>query len=77
MHLEPGDVIVFYTDGATDVPPPHWLPYERWMEIVTAAARGAATAGTVADRLHDALERELEFKQRDDDIALLILRVTD
>jgi phosphoserine phosphatase RsbU/P len=76
-QLEPGDTVAFYTDGATDLPPPHGLAYEQLTEMVADAAHGSSSVNSVADRLHDALEALLPFRQRNDDIALLILRTTE
>jgi serine phosphatase RsbU (regulator of sigma subunit) len=67
---------VLYTDGATDVRPPHDLDPARLLALVDQAAHSSSTAEGVADRLHDALEAVLPFDQRNDDIALLVLRVT-
>ena len=72
--LHDGDVLVFYTDGATDVPK-HSLDERRWNELVSTAARSATTAAEVADNIRDALEGVLSFEQRNDDIALVIVRV--
>ena len=81
LHIKPatetlhdGDIIVFYTDGATDVPN-HALDETRWRELVQAAARAATTAEEVADNIRDSLELVLPFDQRNDDIALLIVKV--
>jgi PAS domain S-box-containing protein len=76
IALEPGDAVVFYTDGATDVRPPHWLDSGQFTAIVAQAAQDATSAEAVADRLHEALEIVLPFKHREDDIALLVLRMS-
>jgi PAS domain S-box-containing protein len=73
--LEPGDVIVFYTDGATDVPPPHGLDRSQYIELVRRAVRRGGTAEAIADQIRDALEAVLAFDHRNDDIALLVLCV--
>ena len=75
--LSPGDVVVFYTDGATDVPPPHSIDNDQFTSLVEHAAAGATTAEQVADRLRSALESVLSFTRREDDIALLVLRITE
>jgi serine phosphatase RsbU (regulator of sigma subunit) len=75
--LEPGDVVVFYTDGATDVPPPHSLDNAQFIALVERATTYASTADEVADRLRDGLETVLSFKHREDDIALLVLRIAE
>lgn len=72
--LHKGDVLVFYTDGATDVPK-HSLDEQRWNDLVLTAARSATTADEIADNIRDALEGVLSFGQRNDDIALVIVRV--
>ncbi len=74
--LHGGDVIVFFTDGATDVPR-HSLDEQRWSELVARAARATTTADEVADNIRDALEVVLPFDQRNDDIALLIVKVRE
>ncbi len=68
------DVIVFNTDGATDVAK-HSLDEQQWRELVTTAAHNATTANEIADNIRDALEEVLPFDQRNDDIALLIIKV--
>jgi serine phosphatase RsbU (regulator of sigma subunit) len=76
QSLDDGDVIVFYTDGATDVPR-HSLDEHTWRELVAEAAHAATTAETIADNIRDSLERVLPFEQRNDDIALLIVKVKE
>ncbi len=77
VALEPGDVVVLYTDGATDVPPPHGLDPAQLCELVERAARGGGSAEVIADRIHQELGAILDFDLRDDDIALLVLRVDE
>jgi PAS domain S-box-containing protein len=72
--LREGDVIVFYTDGVTDVPR-HSLDESRWREMVAAAAGHCTDAQTIADHLREALDRVLPFDRRNDDTALLIIRL--
>jgi len=76
VELDDGDVVVFYTDGATDVAPPHLLEPSQFTELVELAVRAAAdgSAEAVADAIQDRLEQVLAFERRDDDIALLVLR---
>jgi PAS domain S-box-containing protein len=76
-ELHAGDAVVLYTDGVTDVRPPHDLDPEQLARLVRLAAEGAKTAEDVADGLGRAIDEHLPFTQRDDDIALLILKVTD
>jgi len=64
-----------YTDGVTDLPPPHALAPEEVCEIVDEAAKAASSADEVAAYLGHALEARLPFTMRNDDIALLVLRI--
>jgi PAS domain S-box-containing protein len=73
--LRPGDVVVLYTDGVTDVSPPHALDDDEFGALVGQAATETATAEQLADRLHAELSSILPIDRRHDDIALLILRV--
>jgi serine phosphatase RsbU (regulator of sigma subunit) len=74
-QLGPGDVVAFYTDGATDVRPPHNLETSRFQALMQRAVHGGGTAEAIADLVHDELETILAFSRRHDDIALLVLRV--
>ncbi len=74
-HLESGDVVVFYTDGATDVPPPHFLEASELVDLVADSVHPGQGAEAIADRIHLALDSALSFQRRTDDIALVIVRV--
>jgi PAS domain S-box-containing protein len=71
--LQPDDVVVFYTDGVTDMPPPHGLALEELIALVTHAVR-AASAEEVADNIDRALDNRLPESVRRDDIALVVVR---
>jgi PAS domain S-box-containing protein len=73
--LEPGATVVFYTDGAIDVAPPHHLEPDELASMVGAAVRAGGSADDVATRIEDALGAHLDFNRRTDDVALLVLRV--
>ncbi len=75
LLLGPGEALVFYTDGVTDVPPPYGIGAEDFVVIVGEEASLSDSAESLADRLHVRLASILEVDQRTDDIALLILRV--
>ena len=75
VTLAPGDVVVFYTDGATDVPPPHDLDDDAMDEPRRQAAQPGGTADDIANRIQQSLETILPFNYRNDDIALLVLAV--
>lgn len=75
ITLQAGDTVVLYTDGATDVAPPHGLTDAEFTELVGRSAADSSTAEELADRLHRELSAVLDIDERDDDIALMILRV--
>jgi PAS domain S-box-containing protein len=74
--LEPGDSLLLYTDGVTDVAPPYGLTPDEATDIVARAAASTLTAEELADRLQAELTSILPIAARNDDTALLILRVT-
>ncbi|HEX4492410.1 MAG TPA: SpoIIE family protein phosphatase [Acidimicrobiia bacterium] len=73
--LEAGDTLVLYTDGITDVRPPHDLSTEALRTIVARVARDGASAANVVTRLGEAVSDILPIGERNDDIAMLVLRV--
>jgi serine phosphatase RsbU (regulator of sigma subunit) len=75
LCLLPGDTVVLYTDGATDVRDPDGLSVDEFQDLVAGAVIGAESAEVVADRLHEQLSSIRPIEQRSDDIALLVLRV--
>ena len=75
VTLRPGDTIVLYTDGVTDLPPPHGLDEAEVLALAAEAAAGAADADEIAERLHYELERHLPIEQRTDDTAVVIIRL--
>jgi PAS domain S-box-containing protein len=72
--LGPGDTIVLYTDGITDVRPPHDLSPDA-VQTMCKDAAGERAAEDVARSLGEAVARVLSFEARNDDIALLVARV--
>ena len=74
-ELAPGDTIMLYTDGITDVRPPHDLSSDALEEIVRRAAGSADSAAGVIDRLGRELAAILPISERNDDIAILVLKV--
>ncbi len=76
VRLDIGDTVVLYTDGLTDVRPPHDLDPDRLVRLVSEAASTDGSAEEVAARLGAAVEAVLPVLERDDDLALVVLRVT-
>ncbi len=73
-RLEPGDVVVFYTDGVTDLPPPNGLTTDEAMALMATVA-AHDTADGIADAILASLSQRLPPTQRQDDIALVVLRL--
>ena len=67
--------MVFYTDGLTDVPPPHTLDTAQVEELMSEAAAGNRDAEAVADELGLAVERIQALRDRPDDIALVVIQI--
>ncbi len=74
IAIAAGDVVVFYTDGATDQPPPHDLDEAAFVALIERCVADGRDAGTIADGIHASLEAVRPFDQRDDDIAILVVR---
>jgi PAS domain S-box-containing protein len=75
--LEPGDTVVLYTDGLTDVPPPYHLTEAGFSALVSEAAANARSAEDIADGIHARLSAIRAIDKRNDDMALLIIRVPE
>lgn len=71
--LGPGDVVVLYTDGLTDLPPPLGADADDVEKELAALAGPAADA--VAEGLLDWLARRTAGEEHGDDVALLVLSV--
>lgn len=74
--LRPGDTVLLYTDGITDVPPPHGLDSDQVAELF-AKAVGAAGPGAeaVAEEVRRAVDARLPMERRTDDVALVVVQV--
>jgi serine phosphatase RsbU (regulator of sigma subunit) len=75
-HLAPGDALVLYTDGVVEARSPEGMFFgeERLMTILRSSV--ALDASTMASRIEGAV---LNFQEQNprDDIAILVLRVSD
>ena len=76
VDLVVGDTVVLHTDGVTDVPAPYGIDEAAMSELVGEATGVDGRAERVAERLGLAVQKVLPVPQRDDDIALVVLRIT-
>jgi serine phosphatase RsbU (regulator of sigma subunit) len=76
-QLAPGDTILLYTDGVTDVAPPYDLGDDALRTMFDVCGASAGSAGDIADRLGHELSSILPLADRHDDIALLVVRITE
>ena len=74
-HLQGGDTVVLYTDGITDVAPSRGGAIDNVHALVQRAAVIATNAEELATNLGEQLGSKLSFEHRDDDIALVAIRV--
>ncbi|MDQ1435475.1 MAG: hypothetical protein QOF59_2291 [Actinomycetota bacterium] len=74
-ELRAGDTVVLYTDGVTDLPPPHDLDVPDVEEMIARAATATATAESMAVHLGNQIDERRSFTDRADDIAMLVVRV--
>ncbi|MBI2708847.1 MAG: SpoIIE family protein phosphatase [Actinobacteria bacterium] len=75
VHLGPGDALVLYTDGISDVRPPANLDATGVQHLIGRAAAGARSADELLDAMLRALTDVMPIERRSDDIALLAIRV--
>jgi len=74
-RLDAGDTVLLYTDGICDVAPPYGLTEDEVAELFAkAVAAGGDDVERIADEVHERLAAVLPVDDRNDDIALLILR---
>ena len=73
--LDEGDTIVLYTDGITDVRPPFALDEAEFLQLVRKACDGASDAEATASNLIARIEEVLPIRDRNDDLAIVVVRV--
>jgi PAS domain S-box-containing protein len=74
LRIGPGDTIVLFTDGVTDLPPPHALAEDDLLAMVEEAVRSTIDPQRAVVRLLEDLDARTPFSGRQDDVALLVLR---
>jgi serine phosphatase RsbU (regulator of sigma subunit) len=76
IELAAGDMVVLYTDGATDMPPPLTIATDEFVALVARCARDAAgSAALMVAALEDAFDAIQPFDQRNDDVAAIVMRL--
>lgn len=75
VRLDVGDTVVLYTDGLTDLPPPHGRTEADVADLVATLA-GLPSATSIANGLHGSVTDRLAPDERADDLALVVLRIT-
>lgn len=73
--LGPGDTLVAYTDGVTDVRPPHGIDDDHLLDLTRTAVVGSDGAEATADRLGESIDDVLPFSRRNDDMAIVVVSV--
>jgi len=73
LRLDPGDDVLLYTDGVTDIRGPHDRFGARRLRALVAGTAGQP-AGAVATAIVEALVGFQDQEAQRDDIALLVLR---
>jgi PAS domain S-box-containing protein len=73
--IRSGDVVILYTDGIADLPPPYGLDEDELIDFVQGCLAEGGTADEIADRMFTAITEMLPLRERSDDIAVLVLRV--
>jgi len=74
VQLHAGDVLVLYTDGITDLPPPYGIPADQLAELVHDL-RELPAARDIAEAIHQSLLERVPERSRQDDVALLVARI--
>ncbi len=75
VSLRPGDMLVAFTDGITDLPPPLGLDAEGLLAMIEAAR--ASNVELLADAIAAAIDERRSRSRTDDDAALVVVGVTD
>ena len=73
-ELAPGDVVVFYTDGITDLPPPHGIDPGELIGLLDA--HHGDPPDVIADVLQQSLRSRVPDDRRRDDAAVLAIAIS-
>jgi serine phosphatase RsbU (regulator of sigma subunit) len=75
IDLQPGDTVLLYTDGVTDLRPPNGLDEAELLAVVEGARVTVGSADVVAAGLGRAIQALVPIDERHDDVALLVVRI--
>ena len=75
--LHTDDMVVLYTDGATDMRPPRTITPDEFAGLVGVAGSASSSATEMADLLGQEFDRIQPFDERNDDVAVMVLRLTE
>ncbi len=73
-ELAPGNTVVFYTDGVTDLPPPYGMTSDELNSVLATMDQGL-TANEIADTVERSITTRVDTHQRIDDVALVVVRI--
>jgi PAS domain S-box-containing protein len=74
-ELAAGDTIILYTDGVTDLPPPHGVSEDGLVALIARSVDTRQNAESIASTMGDDIEALMPIVERRDDVALLVLRL--
>jgi serine phosphatase RsbU (regulator of sigma subunit) len=74
VELLEGDLVVMYTDGITDLPPPAGRTSQEVAEMIGSLPT-SLSAAEVADSIHRWVAARLPSNDRGDDVALLVVKI--
>jgi serine phosphatase RsbU (regulator of sigma subunit) len=75
VELCSGDVVLLYTDGLTDLAPPYGILPAELADLVQRLRDDTASADGIAAAIHRSLLDRVPDRARQDDVALVVLRV--
>jgi sigma-B regulation protein RsbU (phosphoserine phosphatase) len=76
IHLEPGDIVLFFTDGLTEAEDLYGEAFGEERVIEVARSVSAMTSSEIVKRLHEAAW-EFSSGQLGDDLTLVVLKVKE
>jgi sigma-B regulation protein RsbU (phosphoserine phosphatase) len=74
VELKSGDVVVLYTDGITDLPPPYGIVPSELTQVI-GRLRNLRSAEAIAAGIQRSLHDRVPDHNRQDDVALLVVRI--